>query len=65
MFLEIENSLKEVRSRYVGMSLNLQGSIRDFSDIEEMLKEERAQFEVSIFYKNTRHLNHFFSRIIW
>ncbi|KAL3504039.1 hypothetical protein ACH5RR_033880 [Cinchona calisaya] len=48
MFLEIEKFLKEVRSRYVGMSLNLQGSIKDFSDIEEMLKEERAQFEVDI-----------------
>ncbi|CAN4099874.1 unnamed protein product [Withania somnifera] len=31
-----------------GTALNLQGSIRKFSEIEKMLKEERAQFEIDI-----------------
>ena len=48
MFLEIEKSLKEIGSRYLGMTLNLQATIKDFSDIEDMLKEERSQFEVRL-----------------
>ncbi|CDP19435.1 unnamed protein product [Coffea canephora] len=48
LFLEIEKSLKEIGSRYLGMTLNLQATIKDFSDIEDMLKEERSQFEDDI-----------------
>ncbi|KAK2968895.1 hypothetical protein RJ640_013238, partial [Escallonia rubra] len=45
VFLEVENALKEIRSRFLGSRLNLQGSSKEFSDIEKMLKEERYQFE--------------------
>ncbi|KAK4483851.1 hypothetical protein RD792_011060 [Penstemon davidsonii] len=48
MFLEIEKSLKEIGTRYVGMTLNILGLSKDFSDIVEMLKKEKEQFEVDI-----------------
>ncbi|KAK3030299.1 hypothetical protein RJ639_038392, partial [Escallonia herrerae] len=44
VFLEVENALKEISSRFLGSRLNLQGSSKEFSDIEQMLKEERYQF---------------------
>lgn len=47
MFVDVEKALKAVASR--GTVLNLQGSILEFSEIENMLKEERSQFEVSCF----------------
>ncbi|KAG8378364.1 hypothetical protein BUALT_Bualt08G0129800 [Buddleja alternifolia] len=46
MFLDIEKSLKELGNRYVGVILNIQGSSKEFSDIVEMLKQEKSQFEV-------------------
>lgn len=46
IFLELEKSLKEIGSRFIGSKLNIQGSLKEFSDIEEMLKQERHQFEV-------------------
>ncbi|PHU19672.1 putative 1-phosphatidylinositol-3-phosphate 5-kinase FAB1D [Capsicum chinense] len=46
MFVDVEKALKAVASR--GTVLNLQGSIKEFSEIENMLKEERSQFEVDI-----------------
>lgn len=49
MFLELERSLKEIRSRFAGSTLNLEGSLKEFSDIEDMLKNERNQFEVCYF----------------
>lgn len=49
MFLDVEKSLKEIGSRFLGMTLNLQGSRKEFSDIEDILKQERCQFEVSLF----------------
>ncbi|KAK4708327.1 hypothetical protein R3W88_029252 [Solanum pinnatisectum] len=45
MFVDVEKALKAVES-HVGTVLNLQGSIMKFSEIENMLKEERSQFEV-------------------
>lgn len=49
MFRDVEKALKAIESRFVGTTLNLQGSIKKFSEIEKMLKEERTQFEVSSF----------------
>lgn len=46
MFHEIEKCLMDLRNRYVGVTLNIQGSNMEFSDIVEMLKEEKSQFEV-------------------
>ncbi|CAI9764065.1 unnamed protein product [Fraxinus pennsylvanica] len=48
MFLEIEESLKDLETQYVGRTLNIQGTSKKFSDIEEMLKQEKSQFEVDI-----------------
>ncbi|KAH6780396.1 hypothetical protein C2S52_011633 [Perilla frutescens var. hirtella] len=48
MFLDIEKSLKELETRYSGVTLNIQGSSKDFSDIMLMLKQEKSQFEVDI-----------------
>ncbi|XP_017258094.1 putative 1-phosphatidylinositol-3-phosphate 5-kinase FAB1D [Daucus carota subsp. sativus] len=45
VFLEIEKSLKDVGSRFIGSKLKIQGSLKEFSDIAEMLKQERRQFE--------------------
>ncbi|KAG7942800.1 hypothetical protein I3843_15G005900 [Carya illinoinensis] len=48
MFTEVENSLKRIRSQFSGKPLNLQGVSLDLSDIEDMLKQERSEFEVNI-----------------
>ncbi|XP_011074908.1 putative 1-phosphatidylinositol-3-phosphate 5-kinase FAB1D [Sesamum indicum] len=48
MFSDIEKSLKDIGSRYVGVTLNIHGSSKQFSDIVEMLKQEKSQFEVDI-----------------
>ncbi|XP_047959358.1 putative 1-phosphatidylinositol-3-phosphate 5-kinase FAB1D [Salvia hispanica] len=48
MFIEIEKCLMDLRNRYVGVTLNIQGSKMEFSDIVEMLREERSQFEVEV-----------------
>lgn len=46
MFLEIEKSLKDLGHRFDGVTLNIQGSSKEFSDIVEMLNQEKYQFEV-------------------
>lgn len=48
LFTEIEISLKKLGSQFAGSTLNLHGSIKDFSDIEEMLKQERSEFENAV-----------------
>ncbi|CAA0827851.1 Putative 1-phosphatidylinositol-3-phosphate 5-kinase FAB1D [Striga hermonthica] len=48
MFLEIEKSLMDLKNRYIGATLNIQGSRKEFSDIVDMLKMEKSQFEVEI-----------------
>ncbi|KAG6419831.1 hypothetical protein SASPL_116343 [Salvia splendens] len=48
MFIDIEKSLKEIEARYIGVTLNIQGSSKEFSDIMLMLKQEKSQFEVEI-----------------
>ncbi|KAL3641353.1 hypothetical protein CASFOL_016321 [Castilleja foliolosa] len=47
-FLEIEKSLMDLENRYVGATLNIQGLKMEFSDIVEILKQEKSQFEVEI-----------------
>lgn len=46
LFEEVAQSLQEIASRFLGSTLNLNGTLKKFSDIEEMLKQERSQFEV-------------------
>lgn len=48
MFQDIEKSLKKIGPKFVGVTLNIQGSSKEFSDIEEMLNQERGQFEVEL-----------------
>lgn len=47
LFTEVENCLKKIKSQFEGLTLNLRGSIKEFSDIEDMLKQEISDFEVS------------------
>lgn len=48
LFSEVESSLKQIGSRFVGSTLNLQGSLKEFSVTSEILKQERSVFEVDI-----------------
>ncbi|KAL5560023.1 hypothetical protein UlMin_036234 [Ulmus minor] len=48
LFDEVKDSLEEIKSQFEGVTLNLGGSLKRFSDIEEMLKQEKAEFEVKI-----------------
>ena len=47
LFSEVAKSLKEVKSQFEGLTLNLQGSLKEFCDVEDMLEQERSDFEVS------------------
>lgn len=47
LFTETAAFLNKIRSQFAGRTLNLQGTTLDFSDIEEMLNQERSEFEVS------------------
>ncbi|KAL6318383.1 hypothetical protein AAG906_040556 [Vitis piasezkii] len=47
LFTEVANALKKIASRFAGSTLNLGGSLKEFSDVEEMLSQERYEFEVS------------------
>ncbi|EEF29076.1 phosphatidylinositol-4-phosphate 5-kinase, putative [Ricinus communis] len=48
LFSGIADILKKLRLKYEGSTLNLGGSLKEFSDIEEMLKHESSEFEVTI-----------------
>ncbi|XP_051139979.1 putative 1-phosphatidylinositol-3-phosphate 5-kinase FAB1D isoform X2 [Andrographis paniculata] len=48
MFLEIEKSLMDLRNRYDGVTLNIQGSSKEFSDVLEMLNQEKSEFEAAV-----------------
>lgn len=50
LFTEVANALKKIASRFAGSTLNLGGSLKEFSDVEEMLSQERYEFEVSVFF---------------
>ena len=46
MFREVASFLVQIRSQFVGSTLNLKGSLKEFSDVEEILKLEASEFEV-------------------
>ncbi|KAG9156351.1 hypothetical protein Leryth_009223 [Lithospermum erythrorhizon] len=48
IFQDIKKSLKKIGPKFVDVTLNIQGSIKEFSDIEEMLNQERDQFEAEL-----------------
>ncbi|XWS21867.1 hypothetical protein CRYUN_Cryun30bG0092600 [Craigia yunnanensis] len=47
MFREVASFLVQIRSQFVGSTLNLRGSLKEFSDVEEMLKLEACEFEIN------------------
>ncbi|KAG5233261.1 1-phosphatidylinositol-3-phosphate kinase FAB1D [Salix suchowensis] len=48
LFNGVGDTLKNLRSRFTGSVLNLQGSLKEFSDIEDMLKQESSEFEKAV-----------------
>ncbi|CAN1235338.1 Putative 1-phosphatidylinositol-3-phosphate 5-kinase FAB1D [Linum perenne] len=48
LFSGLAEALKELQSRFGNRVLKLQGSLKRFSDIEEMLRQEMSEFEVNI-----------------
>ncbi|GMH31339.1 hypothetical protein Nepgr_033182 [Nepenthes gracilis] len=48
VFTEVANYLKKIKSRFSGITLNIGGSRKEFSDIEEMVSVERNEFEENI-----------------
>ncbi|KAJ6884737.1 1-phosphatidylinositol-3-phosphate 5-kinase FAB1D isoform X3 [Populus alba x Populus x berolinensis] len=48
LFNGVGETLKNLRSRFAGSVLNLQGSLKEFSDIEDMLKQETSEFEKAV-----------------
>ncbi|XP_022718206.1 putative 1-phosphatidylinositol-3-phosphate 5-kinase FAB1D isoform X1 [Durio zibethinus] len=48
MFREVASFLVQIRSQFVGSTLNLRDSLKEFFDVEEMLKQEASEFEVNI-----------------
>lgn len=47
LFREVANSLKRLKSQFIGSTIILQGLQKNFLDIEAMLKQEKLEFEVS------------------
>ncbi|WCJ44084.1 1-phosphatidylinositol-3-phosphate 5-kinase FAB1B [Euphorbia peplus] len=48
LFNGIGDSLMKLRCKYEGSTLNLQGSLKLFPDIEHMLKQESSEFEANM-----------------
>ncbi|GLU16427.1 hypothetical protein SLE2022_328620 [Rubroshorea leprosula] len=47
-FREVGSYLSKIRSQLTGSTLNLKGSLKEFSDVEEILKLETSEFEAKI-----------------
>lgn len=52
LFSGITDTLNKLRSQFEGSNLNLRGPSKEFSDIEDMLKQEIYEFEVCSFSIN-------------
>ena len=50
MFTEVASFLVQMRPQFVGSTLNLKGLLKEFSDVEEMLKQETSEFEVGFMF---------------
>ncbi|XP_050234377.1 putative 1-phosphatidylinositol-3-phosphate 5-kinase FAB1D isoform X2 [Mercurialis annua] len=48
LFNGVADALKKLRLKFEGCKLNLGGSLKEFSHIEDMLKQEKSGFEASI-----------------
>lgn len=47
---EVHNFLEKIRSQFDGMTLKLRGSLKEFSDIEEMRRQEESEREVTFLF---------------
>lgn len=47
LFGGVGDILKKLKPQLLGRSLNLRGSLKKFSDVEDMLKLDISEFEVS------------------
>lgn len=52
---EVGDSLKKIRSQFDGKTLKLQGSLKQFSDIEDMLNQEESEREVTFLFVHIFH----------
>lgn len=52
LFMEVMNSLQNMVSRFSHskQTVNLMGLTKDLSDIEDMLKQEKSDFEASVIF---------------
>ncbi|KDP34673.1 hypothetical protein JCGZ_11021 [Jatropha curcas] len=50
LFSGIADTLKKLRTQFEGSALNLRGTLKEFSAIEDMLRQESSEFEAS--FKN-------------
>lgn len=52
LFMEVMNSLQNMVSRFSHskQTVNLIGLTKDLSDIEDMLKQEKSDFEASVIF---------------
>ncbi|KAI4346579.1 hypothetical protein L6164_007464 [Bauhinia variegata] len=48
LFTELAKYLKKIKIQFVGSTLNLGGSMKNFCEIEKMLEKEREEFEMNI-----------------
>ncbi|XP_059631892.1 putative 1-phosphatidylinositol-3-phosphate 5-kinase FAB1D [Cornus florida] len=48
LFTQVAKSLHKIESQFPTSSLNFRGSLKELSDIQEMLKQERSEFEMKI-----------------
>lgn len=59
LFNGVADALKNLRSQFPGSTLNLQYSVKEFSDIENMLELESSEFEVGFFFFARAHLTRY------
>ncbi|KAJ7969722.1 1-phosphatidylinositol-3-phosphate 5-kinase [Quillaja saponaria] len=48
LFSEVTSCLKKIKAKFTGSNFNVGESIKGFSDVEEILKQERNDFEVNV-----------------
>ncbi|XP_068662384.1 putative 1-phosphatidylinositol-3-phosphate 5-kinase FAB1D [Aristolochia californica] len=70
LFAEVMNSFQKIQSRFSGLSLKqpvkLGGSVKGFTEIEDMLKQEKSDFEASLgkAVNKNRHLGQIVHQIL-
>uniref|UniRef100_A0A5B7CCC5 1-phosphatidylinositol-3-phosphate 5-kinase n=1 Tax=Davidia involucrata TaxID=16924 RepID=A0A5B7CCC5_DAVIN len=73
LFTQVEGYLQKIGSQFAGSNLNRCGSLKELSDIQEMLKQERSQFEINMQNKVVKNGNPdeaaykllYLNRVLW